>query len=210
MTRVLSTLAMKGVLQATAPGLDVRFDATQALLKSIAEGEKADVVILTVEAIDKLGYPDPLALGSCGVGLAVRAGGKRPDISSLNSFAKAINNAASIAHSKVGASGLYFADLLQRLKLNPKRIIVVERGPVGAVVARGEAELGVQQLCELAPVPGIDIVGPFPGEIQSITRFAAAPMPGAHAQEAQRFLAFLRSPEVRAAMRANLFQPANT
>jgi len=206
MTRVLSTLAMKGVLQATAPGLDVRFDATRALLKSIAEGEKADVVILTVEAIETLGYPDPVALGSSGVGLAVRAGGKRPDISSLNSFVKAINNAASIAHSKVGASGLYFADLLKRLKLNPKRIIVVERGPVGAVVARGEAELGVQQLCELAPVPGIDIVGPFPGEIQSITRFAAAAMPGGNSQEAGQFLSFLRSPQVRVAMRANLFE----
>ena len=80
-----------------------------------------------------------------------------------------------MAHSKIGASGLYFSELLERLGIASrlKQRVVVEKGPVGAVVAAGEAELGVQQLCELAPVPGIEIVGPLPGPLQKLTYFSA-------------------------------------
>ena len=86
------------------------------------------------------------ALGSSGVGIAVRAGAPKPDIGSVEALKRALAAASSVAHSKVGASGIYFSELLQRLDITLKKRIVVEKGPVGLVVAAGEAEIGVQQL----------------------------------------------------------------
>ena len=209
---VLSTLAMKGVLEDAAfPGASLRFHSTQALLEAIAGGESADVLILTSEGIDKLisqgKAQGKMDVGTSGVGLAVRAGAKKPDISTVAALEKALLSAASVAHSRSGASGLYFAGLLERRGWGKKlrKRVVVEKGPVAAVVASGEAEIGVQLLCELAPVKGIDIVGPFPDEVQNLSRFAAAAMK--KSPQAEAFMAFLRSPEVKAAMRRNLFNP---
>ena len=212
---VFSTLAMKGVLEEAAPrDASLRFHSTQALLESIAGGEKPDVVILTSEGIAKLGSQGRVApggdvlLGSSGVGLAVRAGAKKPDISTVAALEKALLSAASVAHSRSGASGLYFAGLLEQRGWDQKlqRRVIVERGPVAAVVASGEAEIGVQLLCELAPVAGIDIVGPFPDEVQNLSRFSAAIL--RKSAQADAFMAFLRSPAVESAMLRNLFIPA--
>ena len=88
---------------------------------------------------------------------------RKPDIGSVEALKRALVAASSVAHSKVGASGIYFVELLERLGIAGQvKRLVVENGPVGLVVAAGEAEIGVQQLCELEPVPGIDIVGPLP------------------------------------------------
>jgi molybdate transport system substrate-binding protein len=205
---VLSTLAMKGVLEEAAPpGASIRYHSTQALLEAIAGGEQADVVILTSEGIDKLGVPGKIDVGSSGVGLAVRAGARKPDISTVAALEKALLSAASVAHSRSGASGLYFAGLLEKRGWDRKlkKRVIVEKGPVAAVVASGEVELGVQLLCELAPVKGIDIVGPFPDEVQNFSRFSAAVMKPS--PEAAAFMDFLRSKRVHEAMRHNLFQP---
>jgi molybdate transport system substrate-binding protein len=210
---VLSTLAMKGVLEQAAPAnAAIRFHSTQALLESIAAGEKADVVILTSEGIDKLVAHGIAAgkvdVGSSGVGLAVRAGANKPDISTVAALEKALLCAASVAHSRSGASGLYFAGLLEKRGWDRKlkKRVIVEKGPVAAVVASGEVEIGVQLLCELAPVKGIDIVGPFPDEVQNLSRFSAAVMNDSKA--AQGFMNFLKSKSVASAMRRNLFNPA--
>ena len=210
---VLSTLAMKGVLDAVASGLRVQFHATQALLKAIADGESADVVLLTDEGIAQLAQQGKLVraseikLGASGVGLAVRAGAPKPDISSLDALKKTLLAAQSVAHSRMGASGIYFAGLLERLGLAErlKKRVIVEKGPVAAVVASGGAEIGAQLLCELAPVPGIDIVGPLPAEVQNFSHFSAALM--RDGKEARAFLEFLRSPRVRDEMRKNFVQP---
>ncbi len=201
---------MKGVLDETAPkGASIQFHSTQALLESIAGGQQADVVILTSEGIDKLGgkVHGKMDIGSSGVGLAVRAGAKKPDISTVAALEKALLSAASVAHSRSGASGMYFAGLLERRGWDRKlrKRVIVEKGPVAAVVASGEVEIGVQLLCELAPVKGIDIVGPFPEEVQNLSRFSAAVMK--KSADADAFMAFLRSAEVKAAMRRNLFNP---
>ena len=214
---MLSTLAMKGALQDTVADLRVEYHATQALLKSIAEGVSADVVILTAEGIDGLARQGKVVaasrveLGSSGVGLAVRAGAPKPDIGSLEAFKETILSASSVAHSRMGWSGLYFAELLGRLGLADrlKKRVIVEKGPVGAAIARGEAELGAQLLCELAPVPGIDIVGPLPPEVQKSTTFAGAVMAGsAKRAAAQAFLDFLGTAPVQDAMRKNQLIPA--
>ena len=214
---ILSTLALKGVLQDTIPGLQIDYHATQALLKSIAEGASADVVILTGEGIDQLvkdGKVVPatrIELGTSGVGLAVRAGARKPDIGSLDAFKKSILAASSVAHSRQGWSGLYFARLLERLGLADKlkKRIIVDKGPVAAVIASGEGELGAQLLCELAPVPGIDIVGPLPAEVQGSVAFAAAVMSTSTKRAgAQAFLDFLGTAAAQDAMRKNLLTPA--
>lgn len=206
--RVLSSLALKGVLEKFRPALgevDLEFDATQAILARLKAGERADVLILTAEAIETLPVRNVRRLGSSGVGVAVRAGAPRPDIGSVDALKRALLAARSVAHSKVGASGIYFSEVLERLGIanQLKRRIIVEKGPVGLVVASGEAEIGVQQLCELAPVAGIDIIGPLPDPLQRMTHFAAAI--AADAQDSKRaaaLLDFLDSDAVRAAMRS--------
>jgi molybdate transport system substrate-binding protein len=208
---------MKGVLEAAAPGLRVEFHATQALLKEIADGKSADVVILTAEGIDtlmkdgRLVAGSRLDLGRSGVGLAVRQGAPKPRIASLQELKASLLAADSVAHSKQGASGIYFAGLLERLQLADKlkKRIIVEKGPVAARVASGDAALGAQLLCELAPVPGIDIIGPLPAEVQTYYSFSAAVMKSSkQANQARAFLDFLRTEPVRAAMKKNLLEPA--
>jgi molybdate transport system substrate-binding protein len=213
---VISTLALKGVLDAAAPaqscGYRVEFHATQALLKDIAAGKRADVVILTDEGIAELAQKNAVLaatvtkIGRSGVGLAVRAGASKPDISSVEALKKALVSADSVGHSRMGASGLYFAGLLERLQLADalKKRVIVERGPVAAGVAAGEIALGAQLLCELAPVQGIDIVGPLPDEVQKFYAFSAAVMSqAAQPAMARAFLDFLTSEALRPELRRN-------
>jgi molybdate transport system substrate-binding protein len=193
--------------------LDLQFDATQAILPRLAAGFHADLVILTAEAIEGLRKTGRVtqvrALGSSGVGIAVRAGARKPDIGSVEALKRALVAASSVAHSKVGASGIYFAELLKLLDLQLKKRVVVEKGPVGLVVAAGEAELGVQQLCELAPVPGIEIVGPLPEPVQRLTHFAAGiAANAANPKGAAALMALLASDAARADMVRGGMQPA--
>jgi molybdate transport system substrate-binding protein len=213
---VISTLALKGVLDAAAPGLRAEFHATQALLKDIAAGKAGDVVILTDEGIAELAQKGflmantSMKLGKSGVGLAVRSGAKKPDIHNLDALKKTLTSAESVGHSKQGASGLYFAGLLERLQLADrlKKRVIVERGPVAAGVASGEIQLGAQLLCELAPVKGIDIVGPLPDDVQKFYSFSAAVMAkAANPGAAKAFLEFLKSDGVREEMKRNYLQP---
>ena len=212
---VLSTLALKGALESAAPGLRAEFHATQALLKSIADGAVADVVILTKEGIDHLmkdGHLDPatrIELGRSGVGLAVKAGAARPKIGTWDELKQTLLSAESVGHSKQGASGLYFAGLLDKhgLAHQLKKRVIVEKGPVAAGIAKGDIQLGAQLLCELAPVAGIDIIGPLPKEVQTYYSFSAAVMKSSkNPKAAKAFLDFMRTEPVRAAMKKNLIE----
>jgi molybdate transport system substrate-binding protein len=214
MATVLSTLALKGVLEKLQPpGYELRFDSTQAILKRMSGGERADVLILTTEAMDDLQARGRVtqvsAVGSSGVSLAVRKGAPRPDIGTQQALMKALAAAESVAHSRTGASGLYFAALLEKLNVTPKKRVIVDQGPVGLAIARGEAELGAQMTCELAPVAGIDIIGPLPAPLQVLTRFSAGVSSDAtDAKGALALIDLLRSDAAHRAMLANGMQPA--
>ena len=183
--RVLSTIGMRTVLEEVAPAFErtkscpvIRiYDSSVALMKRMADGETGNVAVFTAAAIDELiaqGKADRRTdLARSFVGIAVARGAPKPDISTPDAFKKSLLAAKSIARSKTGASGLYFASLIERLglaeALTPK--IIVEDGIVGKLAARGEAEIAVQQISELMQADGVDIVGPLPDELQSITVF---------------------------------------
>ena len=195
------------------------FGPTVGLLERIRGGEKADLVILTTQAIDELIGQNILSpegradIASSLVGLAVRAGTPKPDIGSVDGLKRTLLGARSVAYSKIGASGIFFAGLLQRLGIAEEmesRSIVVPVGLTGTLAASGEAELAIQQISELmAAGAGIDIVGPLPPGAQSPTQFSIGVFSGSsHRAAVQDVLNFLVSPRAAAAYRATGLQPA--
>jgi molybdate transport system substrate-binding protein len=164
--------------------------------------EPLDVVILAAPALDELIARGLVTRGSrvdlvrSRIGMAVRAGAPKPDIGSVEALTRALLNAASIGCSS-SASGVYLStELFPRLGIGDriKGKLRISEGAVGELVARGDAEIGFQQISELLSVPGIDFVGPLPPGAQRETIFAAGIVAGAHAPEAARALiAFLAS-----------------
>jgi molybdate transport system substrate-binding protein len=187
-------------------------DSPEAIPARLARGEPADVVIMDGGAVDELaakGLVRPgskLELARSLIGMVVRAGASRPDIGSVDALKRTLLAAASIAYSDSG-SGTYLST-----KLFPKLGIADQiagkarkvRGPpsgepVAAVVARGEAEIGFQQVAELIHVPGIAFVGPLPADVQPAIFFAGAVTPAAREPEAAAALIrFLSSPDAAA------------
>ncbi len=190
----------------------------QAIPNRLQRGEPADVVIMAGEALDELirqgrvvgGNRVDLARSS--IGMAVRAGAAKPDISSVDGLKRTLLDAKSIAYSD-SASGVYLStELFPRLGIadqikDKSRMIPIE--PVGAVIARGEAEIGFQQISELKPVAGIEIVAPLPPGAQKVTVFAAGIVSGAKEPAAARELIdFLVSPANAAAIAKTGMEPA--
>jgi len=190
---------------------------TNDAVKRIGGGETVDLVIIAAPAIDALVRQGKLVTGSrvdlakSGVGVAVRAGAPKIDISSGDALRQALLGAKSIAYSS-GPSGAYIAGLLQRWGVADQlksRVTQVASGiPVGEVLAKGEAEIGFQQVSELLPIKGIDFLGPLPADIQEITVFsaglhAAAPNPDA----AKALVKFLTLPDAAPVIRRKGMEP---
>jgi molybdate transport system substrate-binding protein len=182
------------VVTMSGPSMGTTYNAIPVRL---ARGEPADVLIMVGYALEELMKQGKAEAGSrvdialSPIGVAVRAGQPKPDISSTESFKRALLAAKSIAYSD-SASGVYVGtEMMQKLgildDMKPKSH-KIEADPVGGVVARGDAELGFQQISELIPVAGIDIVGPLPPEVQKITMFSAGIVTGAKEAEAGRAL----------------------
>lgn len=185
----------------------------------LGRGEAIDVVIIASDALDRLIADGRIRAGSrvdlarSAIGMAVRSGAPKPDISTVAALTTTLLAARSIAYS-ASVSGTYLStELLQRLgiaeQVLPKsRRIDTER--VGAVVARGEAEIGFQQLSELYPIAGLDVVGPLPAEVQRVTIFAAGiGAAAAHPDPATQLVQFLASQEAAPAIRKSALDPVS-
>ncbi|MCJ9705011.1 substrate-binding domain-containing protein [Bradyrhizobium sp. SHOUNA76] len=223
--RMLSTLGLMGAMRSlssvfeaeTGIHVDADFAPTLALLKRLREGEAADLVILTREGLDEVIAEGRVLAGGATdlarsyVGIAVRAGQAQPDIGSEAALRKTLLAARSVAYSRLGASGVYFAQLIVRMgiaaEINAKATIV-EQGFTAQRLVSGEADLAVQQISELKQVDGIEVVGPIPHELQTPAVFSAGRMANAkHADAADRLLRYLASPGVVPVLRQSGLEP---
>jgi molybdate transport system substrate-binding protein len=222
--RLLSTLALKGAVErlagqyqaAAGTRLDAHYAPTVGLLKRLREGEEADVLILTREGLDELiGEGAVVAaskvdLARSYVGLAVKVGQPHPDISTEAALRKTLLSARSVAYSKIGASGIYFAELIRRLGLAAEinARATVTAGFTAERLITGEADLAVQQISELKQVADIEVVGPIPRELQTAAVFTAGRMASsAKAAAADALLKYLASPEAAPVLRQSGLEP---
>lgn len=208
--KLFSTLGVVGVLEELLPRLGLApeavYEPTKRLTDRIAVGERADLAILTSDAIEELMAAGVLVPGSrvdlarSYVGMAVAPGARRPDISTVEAFRRTLLEAGTIGYSRAGASGIFFAGLLERMGLAEAvnaKATVIPAGFTGQLLLDGKVELAVQQVSELMAVPGIDLLGRLPMEIQPDTVFSAALFAGtARAQEARDFVAAISGPAV--------------
>jgi molybdate transport system substrate-binding protein len=225
MVRVLSTLALKGAMgalagryqAATSARIDADFAPTLALLDRLKAGEAADVVILTREGLDGLASQGTVVAASCvdlarsWVGIAVRAGAARPDIATPAALRATLLGARSVAYSRLGASGIFFAQLIERIGIAAEvnaRACIVPQGFTAERLVTGEADLAVQQISELKQVDGVDVVGPIPLAMQTPAVFSAGRLAAsAKVAQADDLLRFLTSAEAAPALRESGLEP---
>jgi molybdate transport system substrate-binding protein len=202
--------------------LAVTWGTAPMLVRRIEGGETADVLVLSqagLEALSNQGKVVPgseVALASSGVGVAVKAGARKLDISTPEALKQALLDCKSISYSEPaagGASGVYFAKLIERMgiaaELKPKTKYPPPGGFTATLLISGDAELAVQQKPELLHVAGVEIIGMLPGDLNLITAFAAGLMPDCkHAHAGEALIASLRSPPAIAAFRAKGLDPA--
>ena len=200
----------QSVVAEAAGGVDVA--------KRVLAGEAVDVVVLAANAIDQLIADGKLLAGSrvdlvkSGVAVAVPAGARRPDISTEDAVKQAVLAAKTLSYS-TGPSGVYLLKLFERwgiLETIQPRIVQAPPGlPVGSLVAKGEVELGFQQLSELINIKGITVLGPLPPAIQTITTFSAGvSATSQHAEAARGLIAFMAAPEATPTKRKQGMEPA--
>jgi len=223
--KVLSTQATEQAYRELAPQFEQAsghkvttiFTGTLDVQKRIAAGESYDIILMAGPAIDdfiKAGKVVPgsrVDIARSGVGVAVKAGAPKPDIGSTEAVKKTLLAAKSIGYS-TGPSGVYLTGLFQRLGVADAIKGKLKQTPtgvfVGNIVASGEAEIGFQQVSELAHFPGVDFVGPLPADIQEVTVFSAGLQVGAKETEpAKSWLKFLTAPEHAAAFTSRGLTP---
>ena len=224
--KVLSTTAMKTTLDDLMPEFEkttgnkvtIHFAPSAKIKQRVADGEETDVAIATAEGLEDLIRNKKIVDGSRAdlaqsrVGLAVQKGAPKPDISSAEKFKQALLAAKSIGTSNPvggGASGAHVAKVFERLGITDAVKGKTTYGPggpaglIGNFLVRKEVEIGLQQIPELMAVPGIDIVGPLPDEIQAITVFSAGLPTGAkEAQAGADLIRFLTTPNAKAVMKS--------
>lgn len=225
-TRLKCALVVRGAFDAhVIPACEaaggrtaIHWAPTTVIMKALAEGEAADAVVVLSDAMDRLiaeGRVEPesrVDVVRSRYGIAVKAGAPHPDITSVEALKRTLVEARSVAYSRAGASGIYFAGLLPRLGLADAvnaRATIIPQGFTAEKLVSGEADIAVQQISELMVVPGIAVVGPFPEPVHEVTTFAAAILRDATDRAgAARFLAGLTTPAAAAAYRASGLEPA--
>src|ERR1700704_1971355 len=203
--------------RATGHKVNVSFEAGPSLMQKVNAGAPADLVTHYPEIIDDL-IKQGKVVGSrvdfarAGVGVAVKAGAPKPDISTPEAFRRAMLAAKSIAYARTGASGIIAAKLMERLGLAEQlkdKTKLVDGVPVAEVVAKGEAEIGMQQINVILPVAGADYVGPLPAELQGYVDFAVGVLAVSKERDAaQALLKFMSSPEAAPLIRKSGMEPA--
>ncbi len=225
---VFSTISCKEALIELVPEferesgykINITYAGGMGLAQRIRDGMRGDLFIGPEEfsgpliAEGKLLAASRTAFARSTTALAVRAGAPRPDISSPEKLKRALLAAGSISYS-TGASGMHFTKILERLGIADavaaKRVVPRPGELVGALVARGDAEIGVQQVSELLPVSGIEILEPLPAELQQEIIYGASAFPDSAQHEAARvFVDFLRSPPAHAVLRRKGLDPAGS
>ena len=228
--KVMTSGAMSAALKELTPAFERASGSTLIIVSGgsvagapdsipdrLARGERADLVIMAAGGIDDLAKAGRVVAGSrvdlarSSIGLAVRAGAPRPDISTVDALTRALLQAKSVAYSS-SVSGVYVStELFQRLGIASQMAAKsrkIESEPVGVAVARGDAELGFQQISELRPVPGVEVVGPLPPAVQRVTIFSVAAAAGATNPAGGRALIrFLASPAASAAIARSGMEP---
>ena len=218
---LFTTVALKGVLERIAPEFTQATGFTfvpswgpgGTIAKWMRAGRSADVVVVTPDLFDELVQEGHCAAGtgrdiaSSVVGVAVKAGAPRPDISTAEAFKRALLAAKSVAYtdpSTGAASGVFFMSLAERFGIADQmkaKAKLGSGGPVAEFVASGEAELAVQQLCEHKLVAGVDVVGALPDELNKRTTFTAGVAArAASPKEAAALIALLGAPHVQRVM----------
>jgi len=199
-----------------AATLEIEFRLSAALKRAIQNGATFDIAILPRHELDDLiafgaiMRDSAVDMARSTVGLAVRAGAPKPDIGSVEALRRTLLQAASIAYSD-GPSGAYVAALLAKLGIAEELAekVRLTSSPVAELVARGEAEVGMQQMIAILPVAGADLVGPLPAQLQNVIIYAGGiSSRAADRAAAMAFLSFMRGTEAKQVMRAKGLEPA--
>jgi molybdate transport system substrate-binding protein len=222
--KVFSTIAVQGALEALVPQfekdngyrLDIAWNTAPVLVKRLQGGETADVLILNRVGMDTMAREkrvqpgSEVTLASSATALAVKAGAPRPDISTPEALKRTLLSVRAISYSDPaagGASGIYFAKLLERLgiagEVNAKTKYPPAAGLCGDLLASGEVDLAVQQKPELLQVAGIEILGLLPGDLHMVTVFVACvEASSAEPAAGKALIDFLQSPASAAVFHA--------
>jgi molybdate transport system substrate-binding protein len=211
--KVLCSNGIKTVVEELVPQFErstghkvlVTFSLAALLKRQIEAGEPFDVAILTPPMLDDLIKQERVVAATrttvarTPLAIMIRAGARKPDIRTTEAFKRTLGEAKSIAYAKEGASGVAFAELIQRLgiaeALKPKSRLTATGEEVGQLVARGDVELGVLPLSEILPVKGVEVLGTFPADVQSYIVMIAGVATGARQSTAAKdLIAFLISP----------------
>src|SRR5262245_30359301 len=223
---VLSTHAVQEVLRELGPAferarrtrLTIDYDPANALKRRIEEGATFDVAIVSRPVIDalvkhrKIVCDSCVDIGRCGLGLAVRKGVAKPDMTTAEGVKRVLLAARSVVRSREGTSGLYFETLLTRLGIADamRSKVILGSGRIAEAVARGEAEMALQQIPELLPVDNVDFAGPLPKELQLYTVFSAGVSVSCDDEGvANAFIAALIAPAAAALFRAKGLEQAS-
>ena len=227
--KVFSTIGVQSALEELAPQfekasghkLNITWATAAVLVKRVQAGESADLMVLTKQSLDALTKDNKASAGpdatfaSSGMAMVVKKGAPKPDISTPEAFKQALLNAKTIAYSDPafgGASGVYFAKLLERMgiaeQMKAKTKHPPQSGNSALLVVSGEAELAIQQEPEVISVAGVDLVGALPGDLNNITMYSAGVGAGSQqAEAANALIRFLRTPEAAAVFKAKGLTP---
>jgi molybdate transport system substrate-binding protein len=223
--KVLCASAMRSVMKELGPRFEgttghklvIQFDVVGALKRQIDAGEGFDVAILTTPLINDAVKEGKIAAGTradvarSGLGVIVRTGAPKPDISSAEAFKRALLNAKSISYAKEGATAVYLASLFERLGIAEQMKAKTKFPPAGRgvqFVADGETELMFMAISTFEPVPGAELLGPFPPELQSYVGYSAGV--GITAKEAEAgkaLINFLKAPAAVPVLKAKGMEP---